>query len=154
MVIVALVALGLGYVLYTYVLPSNQSPSVAGGESPFEEVGEATPNIEALRIGRHIEASGFRISEDSQQRAQVQFLIINHSAADIGNLAGFVNIRVHDASRDDPPLSRVEFKADMLGPYESIEFKTVIDTDLRAYEMPDWQFLRGDVQITSPASGE
>ena len=94
--------------------------------------------------------TGFRITEDSNQRAQIQFLVVNHSAADIGDLAGKVELRTTESSPKDPPLSTFDFKTAKLGPYESIEFKTTMPTKLRAYELPDWQFLRATVTITSP----
>ena len=34
-----------------------------------------------------------------------------------------------------------------IGPYESREVKAVAETSLRAYELPDWQFLEARVVI-------
>jgi hypothetical protein len=37
-----------------------------------------------------------------------------------------------------------------LGPYEARDATAPLNTKLRAYEMPDWQNISGQVQITSP----
>jgi len=147
-IIVALVVGGIGALLYYYVLPSNRNSSAAQ-TSPFEKVPEAGA-AGVSKIARHIEVTGFRISEDEKQRAQVQFLVVNHSAADISDLAGTVYLTTSESKPGDEPVLKFDFKTANLGPYESIEFKTVVHTKLRAYELPDWQFLRARVEITSP----
>ncbi len=150
--IVAAVVAGIGAVAYLYVLPSNRGASrAAGSESPFEPVPTAHMGIIGDNpIARHIEVTGFRISETQDKRLEVTFLVVNHSAADIGDLAGKVYLRTTESGPDEPPIAEFDFKTTRLGPYESVEFKTVAKTDLRAYELPDWQFLRADVEITSP----
>jgi hypothetical protein len=37
-----------------------------------------------------------------------------------------------------------------LGPYESKEMSGALSTKLRVYELPDWQNLTAEIQITSP----
>jgi hypothetical protein len=149
--LVAAVVIGVGALLYYFVLPSTGNRSAAQQESPFEEVPEGgQPSGAAVRLSRHIEVTGFRLTEDANQRAQCQFLVVNHSAADIGDLAGTVTLRTTEAGPDDDPIAEFDFKTTRLGPYESIEFKTIVDTRLRAYELPDWQFLKASVKITSP----
>jgi hypothetical protein len=41
-------------------------------------------------------------------------------------------------------------KVAALGPYEAKEVETTVKSALRAYELPDWQFLRAEFEITSP----
>ena len=55
-----------------------------------------------------------------------------------------------EAKGDQQPVGTFSFKIPLLGPYESKELKAPVDTKLRVYELPDWQFLRADFQITSP----
>ena len=109
---------------------------------------EAIGMIETKGYTGSIEATGFRLSEDANRRVQIQFLIVNHSDADLGDLAGTVHLRTTESNDD---LFSVPFKTTRLGPKESVEFKAIVSTTLRAYELPDWQFLRGTVEITSPA---
>ncbi len=151
-ILVAAVVAGIGAIAYRYVLPSNRGgSSAASAESPFEPVPTARMGVIGDNpIARHIEVTGFRISETQDKRLEVTFLVVNHSAADIGDLAGKVYLRTVKSSPDEPPIAEFDFKTTRLGPYESVEFKTVAKTRLRAYELPDWQFLRADVEITSP----
>ncbi len=148
--LVAAVIVGLGAVGYYYVLPSLRGGAAATRESPFEKVQQAGQAAAGNRLSRYVEVTGFRISEDANKRTQIQFLVVNHSPADIGDLAGTVRLRTTQSKPDDPPISEFDFKTTRLGPYESIEFKTLIKTSLRAYELPDWQYLTADVEITSP----
>ena len=148
-----LVAIGLfaiGGAAYYYLLPSRRTAGVTAGEtSPFEKVPEAgAPAATANRLGRLIEATGFRITEDEKKRLNIKFLIVNHSAADIGDLAGKVYLKTTEGKS----IANFDFKTSRLGPYESIEFTVLVSTTLRAYEVPDWQFLTADLEITSPAN--
>jgi len=150
--LVAVLASGTVAILYRYVLTSDTNGAVAQQqESPFEAVPEAGQGgAKAASLARHIEVTGFRLVEDANQQTQVQFLVVNHSAADIGDLAGVVTLRSTESSPDDDPIAEFEFKTASLGPFESIEFKTAIETSMRAYELPDWQFLTASAVITSP----
>ncbi len=148
--LVAAVIVGVGAAGYYYGLPALRGGAAAGQRSPFEEVPVAGRTATGSHLAKYIEVTGFRISEDANKRTQIQFLVVNHSPADIGNLAGKVRLRTIQSKPDDPPISEFEFKTTRLGPYESVEFKTLIRTSLRAYELPDWQFLTADVEITSP----
>jgi hypothetical protein len=37
-----------------------------------------------------------------------------------------------------------------LSPYEAKNMRAPLESKLRVYELPDWQFIRADVTITSP----
>ena len=150
-----LVAFGLtaiGAAAYYFVLPSMNGRSPVQQASPFEEVPpEGTMSASTNRLSKFVEATGFRITEDAKKRIEVRFLIVNHSAADLGDLAGKVHIRSTQSEADSSPISSIDFKSSRLGPYDSVEFKAIMSTPLRAYELPDWQFLTADVEITSPS---
>lgn len=99
--------------------------------------------------GKYVEVTGFRITEDKGQKLQVEFLVVNHSAAEIANVAGEVTLK----TKGEPtakPLARFAFKIPSLAPYGAENLKATAQTGLRAYELPDWQFLNADVLITSP----
>lgn len=151
-----LVAIGLtavGGAFYYWIYPAMKGANRPAPQEAiaFEEVPEAQPAPVARgRVARQIEVTGFRFTEDANKRPQVQFLVVNHSAADIGDLEGKVTLRKAQSGEDDDPITEFEFNTTRLAPYASIEFKTLIRTSLRAYEMPDWQFLRAEVEITSP----
>lgn len=145
--LVAAILIGGTYVVYRVWFQRSSPQTVASGESPFEEVPQAGESTAGNRLNRYIEATGFRITEDNNKRLLLQFLIVNHSEADIGDLAGTVHVKTTES---DDEIASVDFKTTGLGPYESIEFKAVMSTSMRAYEAPDWQFLRGVVEVTSP----
>ena len=42
-------------------------------------------------------------------------------------------------------------KVPSLGPLEIKDISAKVTTKLRIYELPDWQFMRADFDITSPA---
>ncbi|MEN6603543.1 MAG: hypothetical protein ABFD86_14110, partial [Bryobacteraceae bacterium] len=80
----------------------------------------------------------------------VTFLVVNHSGADIANLGGTLTLKPRGARPDQTPLASFEFKLPSLGPYESKELKDTVRSSMRAYELPDWQFLDADLELTSP----
>jgi len=143
LVAVGLTAIGGG--AYYFLLASKRSAKQAAAPA---ETSEPTAATSGNRLSRFIEATGFRITEDERKRLNVRFLIVNHSPADIGDLAGKVYLKTTEGKS----IADFDFKTTRLGPYESIEFTVVVSTTLRAYEIPDWQFLKADLEITSPSN--
>jgi hypothetical protein len=145
LVAVGLMAIGAGAY---YFLRSNRSAGAAAEQKatlePVPAAGSAAPSTS--RLTKFIEATGFRITEDERKRLNIRFLIVNHSPADIGDLAG----KVHLKTTEGKSIADFDFKTTRLGPYESVEFTVLVSTTLRAYEVPDWQFLKADLEITSP----
>ncbi len=101
-------------------------------------------------FSKYVEVTGFRITEDKTQKLEVQFLVVNHSAAEIAGLAGQVTLKAKGGDANAKPLARFAFKIPSLSPYGAENLKASAQTGLRAYELPDWQFLDADVLITSP----
>ncbi|HEX5229639.1 MAG TPA: hypothetical protein VFW44_18130 [Bryobacteraceae bacterium] len=100
-------------------------------------------------VAKYIELSGFRIGEKAG-KLEVKFAVTNHSDADVGNIVMNVSLRPTTAKASDPPLATFTAKVDGLGPEELKEVTADIPTKLRAYELPDWQFLTYDFQIIEP----
>ncbi|MCS7314771.1 MAG: hypothetical protein NZ554_04820 [Bryobacteraceae bacterium] len=146
-------ALGLaGYWGYRSLRP--QGAQAPGAATPKPAVAFESPEAAGARphpLARHIEITGLRLSEDARQRATIQFLVVNHSGADISGLEAEVQLIAVSPKGERQPVGRFSFKAPRLGPYESREFKAPLATQLRVYELPDWQFLRAEFRITSPA---
>jgi len=93
-----------------------------------------------------VELVGFRVNETSPGHLVVQFGAVNHSEADLGDLNLTVNLRTAGANPSDPPL--VSFPAKVtLGPSELKNVSVAVPTKMRAYELPDWQFLTADFQL-------
>jgi hypothetical protein len=142
LVVVALLSLGVSLYLVT-------RPSKPAGQAP-EKTTAAAPAGKRHPLWKHIEVTGIRITEDAAQKAQVQFLVVNHSGADIADLGGTLTLKPKGAKPGNAPLASFEFKVPSIGPYESKELKNTVHSNLRAYELPDWQFLETEIEITSP----
>ncbi len=92
---------------------------------------------------KDLELIGFRLTEDDKQKCILQFVAVNHSGADMGELNLKAQLMVV-SSKDKQPVGTFAFKTS-LGPYESKDVKAPLDTKMRVYELPDWQFLRADI---------
>ena len=101
-------------------------------------------------VAKYIELCGFRITEKAPGKLNVHFAVVNHSDADIGTLAMTVNLRPTTAKPTDPPIATFNARIDGLGPEALKETDAEVPTKLRVYELPDWQFLTSDFQITEP----
>ena len=101
-------------------------------------------------LAKYIELDGFRITESGTGKMKITFAVVNHSQADIGDLGLKIKLTTSAAKPDDPPVAEFEAKVPTLGPLENKDVSVVVPTKMRVYELPDWQFLRGRFEITSP----
>ncbi len=101
-------------------------------------------------MAKFIELVGFRVNEKSPGHLQVQFGVVNHSEADIGDLKMEVSLSTTAAKPGDPPLLTFSTKVPALGPSELKQVTAEVPSKLRVYELPDWQFIKADFQITEP----
>jgi hypothetical protein len=146
MVMLVLLAAGLSAVFY--LLPHTVADAKP---SPTPAVAATTPNPTggSSPVAKFIEVTGFRIvtsSADANKKSEVQYLIVNHSDADISNANAFITL--HSAKPGQAPLLRFSFKIPSLGPFESKEMSSPIEKSPRFLTLPDWQDLRADVQIS------
>ncbi len=102
-------------------------------------------------LGKYLELSGYRLAEKGAGKLAVKLVVINHSEADIGDLTLKIRLVTTAAKPEDPPITEFEAKVPSLGPQEIKEVSAMANTKLRIYELPDWQFIRAEVEITSPA---
>lgn len=148
-----LVALGLGAVLFAgyQFLPglrSSSEPAAAKGVPTAAETSSSQP-AKSHPLAKYVEISGFRMVEENRKPA-IRMAIVNHSAAELPPLTMEVNLKSSGAKPDEPPISTFTVKVPSVGPYESKDVTTPITSRLRAYEFPDWQFLRVEFTITAP----
>ncbi len=123
-----------------------------GSSAASETTASAVPNnglaatpVAAHRYGKYIELSGFRISEDARKRATVIVAVTNHSGADMGTLQFKLTMK----SSDGTEVGTAALSAANLGPFATVDASGAFKTEMRAYELPDWQFLRAEFEITS-----
>jgi len=101
-------------------------------------------------VAKYIELVGFRIREQSAGHLIVQFGVVNHSEADVGDVKMTVSLSTTAAKPGDPPLISFPGQVSKLGPSELKDVMVEVPTKLRVYELPDWQFLKVDFEITEP----
>jgi len=142
--LVAAVLGGVLYGIYSFA-PSNNHAKAAAPKP-----GEA-PKAEAAGAGGHpylkyLELTGVRIVEEGN-KAKLRFVVVNHSAADMTALELKGTLTTNDT---DPPVGTFVAKVGSVGPYDSKDVNTIVDTKMKPYELPDWQFLKVKFEITSP----
>jgi len=101
-------------------------------------------------LAKYLELAGFRITEHSPGKIVVQFGVVNHSQADIGDVKLKVNLTTTTANPGDPPLISFPANVTSLGPSDMKNVTVDVPTKMRAYELPDWQFLTATFEITEP----
>jgi hypothetical protein len=101
-------------------------------------------------LQKYVEVSGIRFVENAQHKTEARFVVVNHSDADITDLAGTVNIWGRTAKSEEEAAGSFSFKMASLRPNESKEAVAPLSTKLKVYELPDWQNVSTEVQITAP----
>ena len=132
-------------------LPANTQPAT-------QQQAKAAPAIPAHftasntsdSIAKYIELVGFRVTERSPGHLIAQFGVVNHSEADVGDVKMSVQLGTTAAKPGDPPLITFPAQVARLGPTELKDVSVEVPTKLRVYELPDWQFLKVDFEITDP----
>lgn len=114
----------------------------------------AKPGGPVNPIQRFIEIAGVRFTEDPKHKDKtlVKFLLINHSDADFTGVGGNVTLWGSTRHSEEDAEGTFTFKTDL----KSNEYKELtvpLTTKKKIYEMPDWQNLTVDLQVTSPAEG-
>jgi len=148
------VALGVAAVmggLYYFVESRRAGDGAAAKQTPamaFEKPPEAAGAAETkappqINYARYLEATGLRMFEE-EKRPRARLLIVNHSSADMSDLAGTISIRKKDGGE---AVATLPFVIPMLRAYEAKEVEGFVKTRLRAYEFPDWQFVNTTIEL-------
>jgi len=132
---------GIGYL---------QNPSQAASPPPAQvESPAAKPAAKSSPLQKYVEISGVRWTEDAKKRIVVKFTVTNHSDADLAGLQGNVTIWGRTQKSEEDAVGTFAFTANV-GPEASQEVSAPLTTKLKIYELPDWQNVNTDLQITSP----
>lgn len=141
----AFVGVGAGvYFAVQYFHGGTQATSLAAAAAPATTAAKASP------MQKYVEVAGIRFVESPQHVLEARFVVINHSDADISDLGGTVSIFGRTAKAEEEAAGTFSFKLPSLRPNESKETVAPLTTKLKPYELPDWQNLSAQVQITSP----
>ena len=148
-VVFALAFVGLVFGTYWIVQVARgtgqPSKPLASVESPAAKSG-----VKANPLQRYIEVAGLRFVQDAKKKTMAKFTVINHSEADFSGLAGNVTIWGRTQKSEEDAEGTFSFTTN-LGPLESKEISVPVNSKLQIYEMPDWQNVTLDLQITAPA---
>jgi hypothetical protein len=153
-IVFALAFGGLVLGAYYAVEYFKKEPSAAahGGAVEPERPAAASSAADAKGspLRKQIEVTGLRLTQNKAKKTEVRYVVVNHSGAEIQDLAVNANLQARTSKKDEEPVGTFTFKIPSLGPYESKEMNSVVDTKLKVYELPDWQNLDLRLQITSP----
>jgi hypothetical protein len=135
--------------IYWLVGSHNTATAVANVESPAAKPGASTNPWQ-----KFIEISGLRLVEDPKSKGKIiaKFIVTNHSQGDLTGLAGNVTIWASTKRSEEDAQGTFSFITDVPA-FGSKEVTTPLTTKLKVYELPDWQNVTADLQITAPSSG-
>ncbi|HME07886.1 MAG TPA: hypothetical protein VKG25_12595 [Bryobacteraceae bacterium] len=123
---------------------SDIKPSPTAGNSPTPASNTTTATTP---FARDVEVSGLRIGVDLLHRSQLQYLVINHSGVQLTGVALHIKV-TSTAPANKGVLFQVSAVVPSLGPNESKEIRTDIEGQLQSKPIPDWQYLKTEVQIS------
>jgi hypothetical protein len=124
--------------------------SMLSASAPPAGVAEAPGATVPSLLLENLEVTGLRLVEDKQKKLEIRFVLVNHSPAPLTDIAATVTLRPSTAKPGKEPVGTFAFRLPALEPYESRDMLAPVEAKMRIYELPDWQFLRADVVITSP----
>jgi hypothetical protein len=129
---------------------SSSSSAEKQTKAPSAPLAHITATNGSNSLAKYIELVGFRISEKNPGKLTVQFAVVNHSGADLGDVKLKISLTTTAAKPGEPALIGFPAQASSLGPSEMKNISVDVPTKLRAYELPDWQFLVANFEITDP----
>ncbi len=134
-----------GYAFYSLVLNKNGRSSAAVADSSPAPAASKGPHGRK-DLSKHLEVAGIRIIEENRKPA-IRLMLVNHSSVELASLTGTITLTT-DGKTD---IATIPFNLATLGGYEAKDISAPLKTTLRAYEMPDWQFIKAQVKLTSSA---
>jgi hypothetical protein len=125
----------------------------SGGEQQASapSVGSIAAEEGAHPFRRHLEVTGLRLFEDGRKNVILRYTVVNHSTAELGGVALRVLLTTRNADDKTPAIAEIDAKVGDIPAQGAKEMESTIKTSLRAYELPDWQFLDTRFSVTAPA---
>lgn len=127
-------------ILYLFILPGHKETAAATTPA-LEEPGVAGAAT-SHPLAKHIEVTGLRLEGLKNGRIKIQYVAVNHSSADLPELNLLIALRSTDRTFFEFPATLPS-----LGPFESKDMTAVVKTELKPYELPDWQMLRPQFRV-------
>ena len=148
-VVFALAFVGLVAGIY-WVVQAVRGGSQPGTPAASVESPAAKAGAKANPLQRYIEVAGVRFAQDAKtKKTMAKFVLINHSEADFSGLAGNITIWGRTQKSEEDAEGTFSFTTN-LAPLESKDLSAPVNSKLQIYEMPDWQNVTLNLQITAP----
>lgn len=117
--------------------------------------GSSKPAVKAVAPGdgkahpylKYLEVAGVRLMEGAGQKPVVRFTVVNHSEAD---LPGLELTLVLTPTTGGEPVAVIDAKVGTVPAQGIKEMESPLNTKLKVYELPDWQFVKTTFEITAP----
>jgi hypothetical protein len=132
--------------LYYYMQPSPGKPD-AGEKAPPASAAVADKATHPFQ--KYVEVVGIRIVTQ-QNKPVAKVVLVNHSAAEINGLEANVTLWASTKRSEEDSIGTFKIKVASLAPNGSADASAPLNTKLKTYELPDWQNLTAELQITSP----
>src|SRR6185312_185818 len=126
-----------------------------GSNNPVEKTGVENPSNASRQkvsnpLQKYVEVVGLRMINENKKPV-AKFVVVNHSSAEITDLAADVTLWASTSKSEEDPVGTFSFKLASIGPNESRDLTQPLKTKFKMYELPDWQNMTAEIQITSPA---
>jgi hypothetical protein len=131
-------------ILYTFVLPKGATTATAARtelQNPPTQGASVTP---AHPLAKYIQVTGIRIRPGRSGEANIGYVVVNHSPADLPRLKAQLTLAGGGSNLFDVPVD-----IPSIGPFETKDLTASVKTGLKAYELPDWQTLTPTLRIIS-----
>jgi hypothetical protein len=148
LLVITIIILGLVSALqYLSQDRDTRAASVAAPvQAPKPPAAPRLPVVVEHPAARSVEVAGIRILNGPNKKAQLQFIVINHSASELTGLNIHIAVRSVDTPADTP-LFTVSTPVAALAPNQSKEIRMDLNSSIQPSEIPDWQSLRTEVLV-------
>ena len=144
-VLVAGGLVGIGVLGFTLLRPGAREPAkaVAPLDRPPAGPGKPHPYL------KFVEVTGIRLLEE-KQKLQIKLAVVNHSAAELSDMKLTVTLSAVPREGEASVIAEIPVSVPPIAAFEVKDVTASVPTKLRAYEVPDWQFLKASFVITAP----
>jgi len=134
---------------YYFMQPSSgRTDSVDKAAQPVATAA-ANDKAAANPLQKYVEVVGIRlVTQDKKPTARI--VVVNHSSAEINGLEANVTLWASTKRSEEDSIGTFKIRINSVGPNGSAETSAPLTTRLKTYELPDWQNLTAEIQITAP----
>ena len=126
--------------LYLFVLPKQQHAAAEPEKAAAVAQEQPAPTNP---FAKHLEVTGVRLSGGAGGKLKVHYVVVNHSNASLPEMKMVVTLASGDRTYFEFPAT-----VPSLGPYEIKDETAAVTTNLKPYELPDWQMFRPKFRIS------